>query len=129
MSAADEITAACSAVRNVLGETVVYRRGAQLAQDLTAVVGSTLFKSENDRGAVIFVRSVDFHAALADLAFLPGGLPAEGDVLERFLGAGRRSEKHEVTRFNDEPAWRWRDAAHTELRIHTRLVDSQTPLP
>jgi hypothetical protein len=95
------------------GVTVTYTRLAA-SITLTAVVGRTVFSSNQIEGARVEFGDRDF---LIDAAALTFGEPQLGD---RITEAGRVFEI--VTPGTGEPAWRWSDPQHTAYRIHTKRV-------
>jgi hypothetical protein len=80
--------------------------------DIPAVCGRTIFRAENDYGAVIRVQSRDFIVSAEDISFVP----QKGDEV---ICDGR---KYEVLAPNDEPVWRWSGNDETALRIHTKEI-------
>ncbi len=80
--------------------------------ELTATLGRTLFRAENEYGVTIRVESRDF---LIPAARLPVE-PQRGDTI---LYAGHR---YEVLAPNGEPVWRWSGASHITRRIHTKDI-------
>jgi len=89
---------------------VEYRRGTDDPLQLSACIGSTLFRTENEYGVTIRERSVDF------LVAAPGFIPERGDEI-RWDG-----NKYEVLAPNGEPVWRFSDNFGKSLRIHTKFM-------
>ena len=95
-----------------LSVTIEYRFRSGGSVELTATVGRTLFRAENEYGVTIRVESRDF---LVSAEALPGE-PQSGD---RIVYAGRL---YEVLAPNGEPVWRWSGPQHVTRRIHTKEI-------
>ena len=87
-----------------------FRNGGSV--ELTASVGRTLFRAENEYGVTVRIESRDF---LVSAEALPGE-PQSGD---RIVHAGR---VYEVLAPNGEPVWRWSGPQHVTRRIHTKEI-------
>ena len=87
-----------------------FRSGGSV--ELTATVGRTLFRSENEYGMTIRVESRDFLVSAEQLS----AEPHRGD---RIIYAGRI---YEVLAPNGEPVWRWSGPQHVTCRIHTKEI-------
>lgn len=90
-------------------EAVEYRSGATTAP-VQATIGKSLFRINDEAGASLVVRTVDFLVAAADL---PDD-PQPGDSI---VHAGR---EFEVRQPGGEPCWRWSDSFGRTRRIHTQ---------
>lgn len=88
----------------------LFRDGKTL--DLTATIGRTLFRAENEYGVTIRTESRDF---LISVEQLPD-TPQRGD---RIIYAGHC---YEVLAPNGEPEWRWSGTGQLVRRIHTKEI-------
>ena len=79
---------------------------------MTATIGRTLFRSENEYGVTIRVESRDFLVSSEQL-------PAEPQRGDRITYAGRI---YEVLAPNGEPVWRWSGPQNVTRRIHTKEI-------
>jgi len=79
---------------------------------MTATVGRTLFRSENEYGVTIRVESRDFLVSVDQM-------PREPQRGDRITYAGRI---YEVLAPNGEPVWRWSGPQHVTRRIHTKEI-------
>ena len=95
-----------------LSVLIEYRFRSGGSVELTASVGRTLFRAENEYGVTVRVESRDF---LVSAEALPGE-PQSGD---RIVYAGRL---YEVLAPNGEPVWRWSGPQHVTRRIHTKEI-------
>jgi hypothetical protein len=102
--------------------TVEYLRGSQTAS-VSATIGKTTFDVGDGYGVLVRSESRDFLILAADLV-LAGSpiLPARGDRIQETDGAA--TFVYEVTAPGKEPCWRWSDAFHKTLRIHTKEVEA-----
>lgn len=96
---------------DVLASDVVYRRGSGDVP-LRAVVGRSVFRSQNSSGLWIGTSSHDFIVASDALGFEP----SPGDIII-FDGL-----EYEVLALGGESVWRWSDPHRTAVRIHTKLI-------
>lgn len=112
---ADLIAKGLERIREVAGETVTYRRGAQ-SVSVTAVTGRSEYSTVDETGMPVANQSRDF--LVPTDGFELGGSPVEpkvGDVIEEQDG-----QTHFVTALGDGQPWQWSDAARTTMRIHTK---------
>lgn len=79
---------------------------------LTATLGRTLFRAENEYGTTVRIESRDFLISASQLATEP----QRGD---RITYDGK---EYEVLAPNSEPVWRWSGASHITRRIHTKEI-------
>ena len=86
----------------------LFRDGKTL--EVTATIGRTLFRAENEYGVTVRTESRDF---LISAEQLPDD-PQRGD---RIIYNGIR---YEVLALNGEPAWRWSGRDNLLRRIHTK---------
>ena len=93
-----------------LSVPVIYQLRDGRTLDLTATIGRTLFRSENEYGVTVRTESRDF---LISAEKLPD-TPQRGD---RIIYNGMR---YEVLAPNSEPVWRWSGTGHHLRRIHTK---------
>ena len=91
---------------------ITYQSGGGTASGMTATVGRTLFRAEDEYGVTIRVESRDF---LVSVDQMPRE-PLRGD---RIVYAGR---VYEVLAPNGEPVWRWSGPQHVTRRIHTKEI-------
>ena len=80
--------------------------------ELTATVGRTLFRAEDQYGVTIRVESRDFLVSVNQM-------PREPQRGDRITYAGRI---YEVLSPNGEPVWRWSGPQHVTRRIHTKEI-------
>ena len=80
------------------------------SKTIRAVIGTTLFQSENDYGIVTSTESRDFMVSAEELP----DEPRRGDVIVW------HATRYEVLAPGSEPCWRWSDAFHLIRRIHTK---------
>jgi hypothetical protein len=114
---ADRLATGLSRIRDVAGETVVYRRGAQKVT-LTATIGSTREQSVDSGGLVLVVRHCDFHLPQASL-ILGGRVtePQVGDTITRTDGTVWEARPIDGDRCfydSDQYGHEWR--VHTERK-------------
>lgn len=98
--------------RRHLSLPVIYRRRDGSGVEITATLGRTLFRAENEYGMTIRVESRDFIVSAIDL-------PSDPERGDRIVHAGRL---YEVLAPNGEPCWRWSGANHDARRIHTKEI-------
>jgi hypothetical protein len=98
---------------------VTYTRGATVLTEVPAVVGRTVFASNQMGGARVEFGDRDYLIAAADLTL---GEPALGDrITETIDGAAVVFEI--VTPDTGEPAYRWSDGeTRVTWRVHTKRV-------
>ena len=95
-----------------LSVPIKYQSKGGTSAELTATVGRTLFRSENEYGVTIRVESRDFLVSAENL-------PREPQRGDRIIYAGRI---YEVLAPNGEPVWRWSGPQHVTRRIHTKEI-------
>ena len=95
-----------------LSVPIEYRFRSGGSVELTATLGRTLFRSENEYGVTLRVESRDFLVSAEEL-------PSEPQRGDRIVHAGR---SYEVLAPNGEPVWRWSGPQHVTRRIHTKEV-------
>lgn len=95
-----------------LSVPVTYQKKGCGPRTLTATLGRTVFRAENEYGAVVRTESRDF---LISASHLPDE-PQRGDCI---TCAGR---VFEVLAPNAEPVWRWSGTGQVTRRIHTKEV-------
>jgi len=93
-----------------LAEPVVYRRPGEADLPIAATLGTTEHEGNDDYGATVRSRSVDFLVA-ADVLLL------EPRVGHQLIHDGR---VYEVMDVHGDGPWRWSDAHRTTYRIHSR---------
>ena len=79
---------------------------------MTATIGRTLFRAENEFGVTIRVESRDFLVSVEQM-------PREPQRGDRIIHAGR---VYEVLAPASEPVWRWSGPQHVTRRIHTKEI-------
>jgi hypothetical protein len=103
---------------------VVYRRGEQ-QQTLTATIGKTIAEQDSGNGLLLRTEIRDYLINTNDLKL--GGqqiLPERGDqIIESDVDA---IYVYEVLPIGNQRAWRYSDPFRLKLRIHTRLIETQT---
>jgi hypothetical protein len=102
--------------------SVTYRRGAASVV-LAATIGETRSEQTTTDGLTTDVLVRDYLIAAAEL-ILDGErtLPERGDTIEETVGA--QTLVFEVVPLAGQAHWRWCDAAHVMLRIHTQQIDT-----
>lgn len=113
------INAALTTRRSTAGVTATYARDDQEVE-LTVVPGSTEVEVGDAVLANVASRISDFMFAAAALVL--GGAtvtPQRGDTITVELDGV--TSVYVVSPFRSEPAWRYVDPAHTEIRVHTLL--------
>ena len=87
-----------------------FRSGGSV--ELTATVGRTLFRTEDQYGVTIRIESRDFLVSVDQM-------PREPQRGDRITHAGR---VYEVLAPASEPVWRWSGPQHVTRRIHTKEI-------
>lgn len=93
-----------------LSVPVTYQIRGKKLLSLTATLGRTLFRADNEYGATVRIESRDFLISALQL-------PEEPQRGDRIIHAGR---VFEVLAPNSEPVWRWSGTGQTTRRIHTK---------
>lgn len=117
----DAISLAQASIAGVAGRTIVYRRGEQSTTIADVVVGQSRFEVVDASGFQTQEVVRDYLAPASALADLDPAEPKEGDRIEDTDGDEVRVYAV-LPPSGNEPAWRHRDAARTQLRIHTKHV-------
>ncbi len=118
--------AAHQAVARVAGVRVRYRRGDTYTDaDPPAVPARSTFESQ-DRDGLITQAHVRDYLLLADDLTIDGVViePEDGDLIEETIG----ETTHEFMVLGpggQAAAWIYRDPSRSQLRVHTKLVDSR----
>lgn len=108
-SAADFLS---STLNRIAASPVVYHKANGMTQSVSASIGHTLFKADNDYGVTIRERSVDFLIAAAGFTHVP--ITGETITCD--------GHTYEVLAPNGEPCWEWSDNYFKILRIHTKEI-------
>lgn len=95
-----------------LSVPVIYQEKNGSAVSVTAAIGRTLFRAENEYGVTIRTESRDFLISAEQL-------PAEPQRGDKIFHAGRL---YEVLAPNGEPVWRWSGTQNIIRRIHTKEI-------
>jgi hypothetical protein len=105
--------------------TVIYQRGS-MSVEVPATVGRTEFETVDEHGLVVRTESRDF-LVLADHLVLDGerALPKPGDRISE--PSGNLEFVYEVMAPAGEPVYRYSDPYRKALRIHTKLIETNTP--
>jgi len=103
--------------RKYLSRTVVYSRAGD-STEVLATVGRTTFDVSDEYGIAQHWESRDYLVLAADLAGF--GLPQRGDRITETVSG--QTLVYEVLAPGGETPWRWSDAYHRTLRIHTKQV-------
>lgn len=99
------------------GVPVTYTRGAD-SLALTAVVGRTVFRAQEEGRAAVVWGDRDYLINVADLTF---GVPKVGDkITETINGEPVTFEVQLPGITPDEPAWRYSDPARLTYRLHVK---------
>ena len=103
---------------------VEYQRG-QSSVEVPASIGRTVFEIDDGVGILERTESRDFLIPAAELV-LDGApaLPERGDRIRETIGTV--TFVYEVMAPGKEPPWRYSDAYRRTLRIHTKLVGTET---
>ena len=103
------------------GSPIAYRRdGVTLAENVSAKIGSTLFRTEDRNGITIRVEQRDFFVRVADVNGLDE--PQKGDEIIW------DNKTYMVSAPNGEPCWRWHTRqSHTQMRIHAKYIGNYEP--
>lgn len=107
--------------RRYASRTVTYVRGGRSA-DVLATIGRTTFEVDDGYGVLVRSESRDFLIQAEDLE-IDGQriVPQRGDRIRDAQASA--VFVYEVTAPGQEPCWRWSDAYHNTLRIHTKQVE------
>lgn len=102
------------------GVDVTYSRAAA-SVTLTATVGRTVFRRNEQGGAAVEFGERDYLITAADLILSGVAVePAEGDrITETINGV---AVTFRVVPVLGEPAWRWSDPSRTAYRVHVKRV-------
>lgn len=103
-------------VQAAAGESITYTRGA-VSITLTAVLGRTVYASNEEGGGRIIWGDGDFLILAADLATF--GTPRLGDRISVTLG-GETAAFEVQDPATGEPPWRWSDPQQTQYRVHCK---------
>jgi len=103
--------------RRFMSRPVTYSRAGDSAEVL-ATVGRTTFDVSDEYGIAQHWESRDYLVLAADLAGF--GLPQRGDRITETVSG--QTLVYEVLAPGGETPWRWSDAYHRTLRIHTKQV-------
>ena len=98
-----------------LAETVKYCPQTGSAKNISATIGRTLFRAEDQYGVTVRIESRDFIISADDVDFTP----VRGDVI---VYNGKR---YEVLAPNGEPVWRWSGNGNCSRRIHTKEIGDE----
>lgn len=114
--------------RTHVSRTVVYRRGTA-SVTLAATIGSSDGSVSLDYGARERWESRDYLVRAADLVLEDEvALPAVGDLIVETDG-GKEFTYQVLQPSVEEPAYRYTDGHRIRLRIHTKLVATETAIP
>lgn len=102
------------------GATVEYRRGAASA-NVTAVVGRSVFESQDQSGVTESWESRDYIIKTADF---PHAEPMRGDRIVETLG--EQAIAFEVVSPRGVPLFHHGDPFHSTIRVHTKRVGVAT---
>lgn len=103
---------------------VTYRRGGDSVA-VKATIGRTLFEQDDGAGVTVRVQVRDYLIDTADLVLAEQAtLPAKGDRIEE-INAGQK-HTYEVLPLGGEQHWRYSDPYRRTLRIHTKLIATET---
>ena len=107
-----------------LTRQVIYARGGQSVQ-VAATVGKTVFRLDKGYGVQERIEARYYLILATDLVV--GGtpvLPKAGDQVRETEGG--KTFVYEVLAPGNEPCWRYSDLYRVTLRIHTKLVATET---
>ena len=104
--------------------TVVYERGTD-SVELAATVGRTEFEQADEYGTVHRIESRDYLVRTTDLVLATTQtLPKAGDRIRET--DGEQTFVYEVMAPGTERPFRYSDPYRKTLRIHTKLIDTET---
>ena len=95
-----------------LSVPILYQSKGGTSAEMTATIGRTFFRADNEYGMTIRIESRDFLVSTENL-------PTEPQRGDRITYAGRI---YEVLAPNGEPVWRWSGSQHVTRRIHTKEI-------
>ena len=98
-----------------LAVTVKYCPQTGSPKNISATVGKTLFRAENQYGVTVRIESRDFIVSADDVDFIP----ERGDVIVY------NGKCYEVLAPNGEPVWRWSGNGNWSRRIHTKEIGDE----
>ena len=98
---------------------VTYHREQQ-SIEVTATIGKTVFRTEDEFGRVQRFESRDFLIPTEQLTVAP---PKRGDRIRETQAD--KTYVYEVMAPGKEPHFRFADAYRRTLRVHTKLVDTE----
>ena len=123
------IAAMGSTLRASCGLTVTYHRG-ESSVEVTAVVGRTLYESDDASGAIVKAESRDYFVEAVAIDFGAGAVePEPGDRIAEPLAGGATADVYEVMPLGPEPCYRKSDPQGNTLRVHTKLVEAGVTIP
>ena len=96
--------------RDHLSTPVTYRTKAGASIPLRAVIGSTVYQTEDGSGMFVRTETRDFIVSANELA----EEPSRGDSIVW------KDTVYEVLAPDGSPCWRWSDGFHRMKRIHTK---------
>jgi len=105
--------------RSVAVESITYIRGVTTLSAVPAVIGRTIFRTDQGGGAMLREESRDFIVKPSDLGAL--GEPQERDEI-REVGGDGTTRMYRVTTFDGTNPWKWTDGYHNKYRIHTKYI-------
>ncbi len=116
------------ATKRLCGQTVTFQRGSNPTLDVTAVIGETPFRTDDETGASIISRSRDFIVDAADLVDSESAKiePKRGDVIVQADGDELTTGEYVVSAPAGEPCFRYVDPGLFRIRIHTIRADTET---
>lgn len=108
----------------VMGQPLVYRRGAEAVAFCATPCQTKLLLSDEAGGARIEWTDRDFLIPAASLV-LSGSkvLPKRGDVITQ--DDGEQVHTFQVLPYDGEPQWRWSDPYRRIIRVHTKRISTE----
>jgi len=110
-----------------MSHAVTYSRGGD-SVSLSTTVGKTEFEQTDEYGVMMRIEARDFLMLASDLIL--GGTetePRSGDRITETDAASGKTFVYEVLSLPGQPPFRYSGAGHNTLRVHTKLVESDTP--
>jgi hypothetical protein len=121
MSIEAALRVGAKALAKASGLTVTIQRGSQTIEEVPCGLGSSSFDVIAADGSAITIRSQDFLILAQEYDFGDGPVePQRGDRIIRTEDDGDHT--YELLDVPTAPSWRWSEAWHVRLRLHTKQI-------